>query len=141
MLRVNVRDFLRWTIAAFYFAAGVLHLRSTADFALIVPDWVPDKLLVVQLTGLCELAGALGLTIPATRAWAGAALALYALCVFPANIKHAVDHIDVPGLPNSLWYHVPRLLLQPVLIWLTLFCVDLAPPRREVLPRRADVVE
>ena len=48
-------------------------------------------------------------------------LALYAVCVFPANIKHAFEGIDVPQLPHSWWYHGPRLLAQPVLVWWALF--------------------
>jgi uncharacterized membrane protein len=41
--------------------------------------------------------------------------------VFPANIKHALEGINVPGLPDTWWYHGPRLVLQPVIIWLTLY--------------------
>jgi uncharacterized membrane protein len=48
-------------------------------------------------------------------------LALYAVCVFPANIKHALDGIAVPGLPSSWLYHGPRLAFQPVLVWMALY--------------------
>jgi len=41
--------------------------------------------------------------------------------VFPANVKHAAENIDIPGLPPGWWYHVPRLALQPVLVWWALF--------------------
>ena len=109
-------------MAIFYAGAGVLHLRSPEPFLMIVPDWVPQPRAVIMLTGLCELAGALGLLIPRVRRLAGVMLALYAVCVFPANIKHAVYDIQVPGLPSSLAYHIPRLALQPVLIWWALFC-------------------
>jgi uncharacterized membrane protein len=51
-------------------------------------------------------------------------LALYAACVFPANIKHAVENVQLPQLPTSLWYHVPRLALQPVIIWWALYCAQ-----------------
>jgi uncharacterized membrane protein len=49
-------------------------------------------------------------------------LALYAVCVFPANIKHAFEGIDLPPVPDTWWYHGPRLLMQPVLVWWALFC-------------------
>lgn len=88
---------------------------------LIVPDWVPYPREIVQATGVCEIAGALGLLLPRARALAGVMLALYAVCVFPANIKHAVDNIAVPGLPQSWWYHAIRLALQPVIVWWALF--------------------
>ncbi len=41
------------------------------------------------------------------------------MCVYPANVKHAMG--GLPGVHLGLWYHVPRLLLQPVLVWWALF--------------------
>ena len=77
---------------------------------------------VILITGLCELAGAIALLTTRLRALAGIMLALYALCVWPANIKHALDHIVLPPIPDTWWYHGPRLAFQPVLIWWALFC-------------------
>lgn len=113
---------MRWAMAAFYGVAGVLHLRATDAFLTIVPDWVPMPRDVVLITGVCEIAGALALLTRRLRWWAGAMLALYAVCVFPANIKHAIDGAQIAGLPSSWWYHAPRLALQPVIVWWALFC-------------------
>ena len=62
-------------------------------------------------------------------------LALYALCVWPANIKHAIEGIHLPPIPGSWWYHGPRLAIQPVLIWWALFCASVTdwPLRRKVM--------
>lgn len=87
----------------------------------IVPDWVPRPRDVVLLTGVCELAGAVGLLVPRLRRFAGVMLALYAACVWPANVKHALEGIEIAGLPSGWWYHGPRLALQPVLIWSALW--------------------
>ena len=114
---------MRIVLAAFYLIAGLVHLVSADAFLPIVPDWVPMKREVILLTGGCELAGAIGLFVPATMRLAGVMLALYAVCVFPANIKHAIDGIEVSGLPSSWWYHAPRFILQPILVWWALFCV------------------
>ena len=121
-MNFNLRFWMRAVIALFYFAAGILHLASPAGFMKIVPNFVPWPATVIWLTGICEIAGAIGLFIPNLRRVAGIGLALYAICVFPANINHAINHIDVGGLPNSWWYHGPRFLLQPVLVWWALFC-------------------
>jgi uncharacterized membrane protein len=43
-------------------------------------------------------------------------------CVFPANVKHALDSISLPPVPDSWWYHGPRLAFQPVLVWWAFFC-------------------
>jgi uncharacterized membrane protein len=116
---------LRWALATFYGLAGVAHFKATDKFLLIVPGWVPEPRLVVQLTGALELVGAVALLIPKLQQAVGLMLALYALCVFPANIKHALEGIQVAGWPSSWWYHGPRLAAQPVLIWLTLYAAQL----------------
>lgn len=117
----TTRAALRLIMAAFYFGAGVVHLSMPEAFLPIVPGWVPFAREVVLVTGVCELAGAIGLITQRFRWWAGVMLALYAVCVFPANIKHAFGDIDVPQLPSSWWYHGPRLAMQPVLVWWALF--------------------
>ena len=131
-MREGVRRALRWIMAAFYLAAGIAHLASPAGFIAIMPDWAPYPREVIFGTGLCEIAGAVGLMTRSLRWWAGAMLALYAVCVFPANVKHALDNVVVPGLPSSWWYHGPRLALQPVLVWWALFCAGVVdwPARR-----------
>jgi len=52
---------------------------------------------------------------------AGVALALYALCVWPANINHFMIDMARPDHGWGLAYHVPRMLAQPVLVWLALW--------------------
>ena len=123
MLRpLSNRVWMRWLLAIFYFAAGIVHLRSPDAFLPIMPLWVPEPRFVVLATGLCELAGAVGLQVPGWRRAAGIGLALYAVCVFPANIRHAMEGIDIAGLHQTWSYHAPRLALQPVLVWWALFC-------------------
>ncbi len=120
----RARQILRGLMAAIYLIFGVIHVAAPAPFLPIMPDWVPYPRQVVVLTGLCEIAGAVGLLLPRTRWLAGAMLALYAVCVYPANLRHALDHVVVPQLPDSWWYHGPRLALQPILVWWALFCAD-----------------
>ncbi|WP_322517813.1 DoxX family protein [Rhodopseudomonas palustris] len=112
---------LRWILAAFFAAAGVAHLAVPEKLLAMTPDWVPFAPQVILLTGLCELAGAIALVTRPLRWWAGVAFALYALCVWPANINHAISGIDIPGLPSSWWYHGPRLAAQPLIIWASLY--------------------
>ena len=51
--------------------------------------------------------------------------AIYAICVFLPNIKHAVESINVPPLPDSWWFHEPYAsIMQPVLVWWALFCAE-----------------
>jgi uncharacterized membrane protein len=123
--RWTARPFLLGGLFILYFGAGVLHLHAPQSFDLIMPSWVPWPFLVIKLSGIFEIAAAIALLLRPTRTIAGAALAAYAILVFPANVIHAWYHIDVPGLPSSWWYHAPRLLLQPVLVWMALAVADL----------------
>lgn len=115
------RTIARLVLAAAYLVAGIAHLTRPAGFLAITPHWVPAPELVVALTGVAELAGAIGLMIPRLRGAAGIGLALYALCVWPANINHALNDIPLGGTHLSWWYHGPRLALQPVIIWWALW--------------------
>ncbi|MFC3440378.1 DoxX family protein [Sphingobium rhizovicinum] len=115
------RTIARGVLAALYAVAGVAHLARPGGFVAITPGWVPEPQLVVALTGIAELAGAAGLMIPRLRRAAGWGLALYALCVWPANINHALNDIPLGGVHLSWWYHGPRLALQPVIIWWALW--------------------
>ncbi len=125
MNRHSSRLLLRILLAAFYGLAGVMHLARPEPFLSIIPPWVPWPGLVIALTGMAELAGAAALLqawSPGLRKAGGAGLALYALCVWPANVNHMLIDLARPdhgGLP--LAYHIPRLLIgQPLLIWLAL---------------------
>lgn len=116
-----MRKAFLWLLAAAYLVAGLAHLAATDAFVAIVPDWVPAPRAVVLATGLAEILGAAAL---ATRRWrraAGLAFALYAVAVFPANIKHALDAVPAGGVELGWWYHAPRLALQPVIVWLALW--------------------
>ena len=117
----NVRTASRWLLSAFYLIAGVAHIARPGGFIAITPHWVPYPADIIALTGIAEIAGAIGLHIPRFRRAAGIGLALYALCVWPANINHALNDIPLGSVHLGWWYHGPRLLLQPVIIWWALW--------------------
>ena len=120
-----IRAALRWLLAAFYAFAGAMHLAKPEPFLSIMPGFVPVPEAVVLWTGIAEIAGAIALVQPLSarlRRWGGIGLALYALCVWPANINHFALDMAKPNGGLGLAYHVPRMFAQPVLIWLALWC-------------------
>jgi uncharacterized membrane protein len=117
----RLRLVLRLLLAAIYIGAGGLHLGAPDAFLVIMPPAIPFPRQVVLFTGACEIAGAVGLLVPSTRRLAGVMLAIYAVCVWPANIYQALWHVRAPPLPDSWWYHGPRIAFQPVLVWWALF--------------------
>lgn len=119
-----MRPALRWGLALFYAIAGLFHLARPEPFLRIMPGQVPLPETVVLATGIAELLGAAALLQPWLKRLrrAGAhGLALYALCVWPANINHFVLDMARADRGWGLAYHVPRMLAQPVLIWLALW--------------------
>jgi len=112
---------LRYGLAALYGFIGIVHLAATDAMLPLMPSWVPQPRLVILATGLCEIAGAAGLLTGRFRRAAAIGLALYAVCVYPANLKHAFDHVHIDGIPDSRWYHGPRLAFQPVFVWAALW--------------------
>lgn len=115
---------LRWLLATFYAVAGYFHLAAPGPFLQIMPEFVPYPEQIVFWTGIAEFAGAAGLVQPFSeklRRAAGICLALYALCVWPANINHMlIDFAREDGALGAA-YHYPRMVAQPILIWLALW--------------------
>ena len=108
------RRWLRYGLALLFLSAGLLHFVRPAPFLRIVPPALPAPGLLVLLSGVAEVAGGLGLLLPATRRLAGWGLLALLVAVFPANVY-------MVGLASELhlpaWVLWARLPLQPVLGW------------------------
>ena len=116
---------MRLAMAVALLLVGSDHLLTPQRYLAMMPDLLPYHLELVLFTGLCELAGAIGLLLPRWRRWAALALALYFVCVFPANIKNALEGLDVEGLPAATWYYWLRLPMQPLIILWALYAGEL----------------
>lgn len=119
-----IRPALRWLLAVFYAFAGYVHITNPAPFLAIMPGLVPWPEAVVLWTGIAELLGAAALAQPFSpqlRRAGAIGLALYALCVWPANVNHMLLDLAKPDGGLGLGYHVPRMFAQPLIIWLALW--------------------
>jgi uncharacterized membrane protein len=75
---------MRWILAALYVTAGVAHFAAPEKLLAITPEWVPYARQVIFLTGAFEFAASIALVTRPFRHWAGIAMAVYAICVWPA---------------------------------------------------------
>lgn len=119
-----MRTALRVLLGGLYLVAGYFHLAAPRPFLTIMPGWVPASEQIVLWTGVAEIIGALALLQPWSRELrrAGAiGLALYAVCVFPANIQHFALDMGRSDQGLGFAYHLPRMVMQPVVIWLALW--------------------
>lgn len=106
---------VRWGLAILFAFAGSTHFsRMRHEYAAMIPPPIPPILGIVYLTGLAEMAGALGLLIPRFRRLAAICLVVLLIALFPANVHAALAGIPFGGRPPTPL--LPRALLQLVFI-------------------------
>lgn len=116
---------IRIALAAVFLFMGVNHfLPATArGMAAMVPPALKTRVsgkTLVRFTGLCEIAGAVGILVPVTRFAAGIALVLFLIAVFPAN-AYAAQHPEKFG--RAAFPFWPRYIAQLGLILLVLLAI------------------
>jgi uncharacterized membrane protein len=100
---------------------AIAHFAFTKGMAMILPDFIPYKTAIVYLTGIIELAAAIGLFIPRFRVMTAWLLIVFFILILPANIYAAINHINYqtgnPGGPGLtyLWFRIPLQIL--FIVW------------------------
>lgn len=109
---------LRVAFTAMFVMTGVAHFTpgTRREMARMVPSFLPAPGLLVALTGLLELLGAVGLLVPRAVPWAALGLAGLLVAMFPANVYAARERLEIAG--REAMPLAPRLALQ--LFWITL---------------------
>lgn len=136
--RSSLKEMLRVFLAASIILAGTLHFVIPDPFVKIVPSSLAHPLALVYISGVFEILGGIGLLLPPVSQAAAWGLILLFIAVFPANINMAVNHIDLPGIPDSSVLRWGRLPLQAVLIaWAGWYMrPDHLEQQASLLPRR-----
>jgi uncharacterized membrane protein len=111
----------RGALVIMFLFTGTSHFTSMKyDFAAMIPPPLPNDLWVIYLTGLFEIAGAVGLLIPRTRKLAGICLVLLLAALFPANVYAVLSEIPLRReAATPLWIRTPMQLLYIGMIWWT----------------------
>jgi uncharacterized membrane protein len=132
--RGSYRDFgivqiaLRLFVALPLLASGILlHFFRARATASMIPVAFPAHLFLVLLTGVFEVAGAVGLFVPGYRRAAAFWIAVMMVAIFPANVFVAgkvVEGIEMPGL-------MVRTAMQVVYIALVLLAGYGVPERTQ----------
>ena len=82
---------------------------------------------LVWVSGLAEMAGGVGLLVPAMRVPAAWGLIALLVAVYPANIYMATAQVQLPGLHLEPWEEWARLPFQPLLIVAVLWVTRIWP--------------
>jgi uncharacterized membrane protein len=116
--------FLRWLATIFFTVSGSAHFVIPEFFRAMMPPFIPFQDFFIVLTGIAEIAGAIGIQVPRYRKLAGQLMIVLLVAIFPANIYVAIAQPVLPNMdysPLSMWL---RLLLQPLFIaWMWLVSV------------------
>lgn len=110
----------RLLLALFFVIAGVFHFAFTPSYMKIMPPWLPAHLALVVVSGLCEIAGGLGVLWHRTRRWAGYGLIALCLAVLPANVQMLLNAQTAGASAGSLtllWVRLPLQFLLIAWIW------------------------
>jgi len=107
--REKTRD-MRLTIRiliGIFLVSGTLHLVNPAGFMWLMPPWLPEPMILIYLSGVVELACAIGLIMK--KKWAGWLSAATLLAIWPANIWFAFSVIPQGslGLILAAWIRLP----------------------------------
>lgn len=127
----TVADIVQWVIrgvvALVFVGMGINHFRprSARVMAKMIPpnlrrEGLLSPLNLVYFTGICELAGGIGIVIPFTSVAAAIGLVAFLIAVFPAN-AHVAENPDRFGsLSIPFWR---RYFAQLVLILVVILAV------------------
>ena len=102
----------------FLFTASAHFTRMRADLIRMVPPAFPKPPLLVTLTGIAELAGAVGLLVPHVARWAAGGLSLLLIAMVPANVHAARSGLAIRGrAATPLVVRLPLQVMWLALLW------------------------
>lgn len=127
-----IRTLGRLALGAALALTGTGHLTfAREEFQAQVPDWFPvDPDVVVIVSGLVELALAVGLLSGRRRRVMGWITAAFFVVIFPGNIAQYVEGTDMYGLDTDR-ARLIRLFFQPVLVAWALWSTGAWPSSSE----------
>jgi uncharacterized membrane protein len=90
----------------------------------MLPPWVPERVLLVYLTGVLEFAMAAGFLVRKSRRLTGWATTAVLVLFFPVNIYAALNQIPMGGHAWGPVYLLIRAPLQVIiLLWVYWFTI------------------
>lgn len=101
------------------------HFMFAEGMSMMIPDFIPFKIEMVYLTGVIEIAAAIGLLIPKFRVLTAWLLIIFFVLILPSNVKEGMEHINLYEAnyngkgPEYLWFRIPLQLFFIVWIYLS----------------------
>ena len=103
----HISTVLRTALALMFVLTASAHWgKRRPDLIRMLPPQFPRPDLLVTISGMLEIAGAIGLLIPSTATAAAICLALLLVALFPANVHAARENLTIAGQP------VPGIMMR-----------------------------
>jgi len=105
------------------FFTAIGHFAYSKGMAMMIPGIIPFKTAIVYLTGLIEIAAAIGLLILSLRHMTSLLLIIFFIAILPANIHAAIHKVDFQKGTNEgnelkyLWFRIPLQLFFIAWVW------------------------
>ncbi len=121
---LDVRNAAAVGLGILFIFTGIGHFIQTESMAQMLPSWIPERTLLVYLTGALEFAIAVGFLVPKSRRFTGLVAAVVLVLFFPANIYAAINHIPMGGHAWGPVYLLIRAPLQVIILfWVYWFTI------------------
>lgn len=115
----------RIAMSAMLLFTAIGHFVYTKGMSMMLPDFIPMKTEMIYLTGIIEIAAAIGLFIPKLRVMIAWLLVAFFILMLPANVYAATKQLnyqtgtfDGHGL-TYLWFRIPLQILFIAWVYLT----------------------
>ena len=108
------------SIAALFCFTALGHFFKPGEMLEMLPPWVPQRRAVVLLSGVLELAFAIGILIPPISHRTAIAAVVFLFLAAPLNIYSAYQRVNFGGHaagPAYLWVRLPLQLFLVGWIW------------------------
>jgi len=99
------------------------HFVYSTGMSMMLPRSIPFKTAIIYLTGLFEIAAAIGLFILSLRHITSILLIIFFIAILPANIHAAINKVDYQKGTNEgndekyLWFRIPLQLFFIGWVW------------------------
>ncbi|OGB26689.1 MAG: hypothetical protein A3I66_03905 [Burkholderiales bacterium RIFCSPLOWO2_02_FULL_57_36] len=139
--RFDLRNAAALGLGILFIFTGIGHFAQTGPMVQMLPSWVPERELLVYLSGFLEFAIAIGFFIPRFRRLAGLSAALVLVLFFPVNVYAVFNHVPMGGHAWGPVYLLIRAPLQAIILvwvyWFTIRAPGTASDRRAARTMRA----
>ena len=119
-LRNRRRDAAAMALGVLFLFTASGHFVQTQAMAQMLPPWVPQREALVYITGIMEIAVAIGFFVRRWRVGAGWSAVAMLVAFFPANVYAAIHHVPMGGHawgPEYLLVRAPLQLLILGWVW------------------------